>query len=437
MKRGAGGRKKSQRGSLSEAEIIELISSGHTPGHKAGTKGKGGKGGKSQAKSPVSKGTGLRAVAKAIGDDTSVTSITPTRRVPEIDELVTTDTLVEGVHFTLDSTTPYYLGRKALSVSLSDIASMGGLIGGGLTEGGLAGGGPAEEHPGGGLTEGEMTSMNIMDGNPTHYLVSLGLPERCATKRFISDLYRGLRSAARDFGGVLLGGNVSGTGGRGSTKAKTGVKDSLFITTTVIGTVPREKALLRSTARVGDTIYATGNIGDSALGLRLLTKAGKEERKRLLKRRRGAVLRHINPAPRVLAGEALGREGLATAMTDISDGLLLDLKHICDASSVGGELYLDKIPISREILREVPRTWERVKLVLTGGEDYELLFTAPPGKAKRIEKLSKRVGLKITPIGKILPRSLARDRGAEFGILLIDCNGKEVRPPERYGFSHL
>lgn len=281
-------------------------------------------------------------VTTAIGDDTSVSTQKSSMRL-----LATTDTLTQGVHFRKDITTPKLLGAKALSISLSDIAAMG--------------------------------------GTPLFLLVSLSLPPN-TEKRFLDQLYSGIHSRAKQFGVALAGGNLS--------RSK-----EISITTTVIGEAPKSDVVYRKGARAGDIIYVTGEPGEAALGLKELERAG------LAKARRGplraCVLRHLDPAPRLDAGRALAKQRLATAMIDISDGTLLDLRRLAEASSVGAEIEIERLPLSKGLALFRKRGGPWASLALSGGEDYELLFTVREKKAPDVEKLSARLGLRMTEIGRI------------------------------------
>ncbi|GMR05385.1 MAG: thiamine-phosphate kinase [Thermodesulfobacteriota bacterium] len=281
-------------------------------------------------------------VTTAIGDDTSVST-----QMGSMSLLATTDTLTEGVHFRQELTTPKLLGGKALSISLSDIAAMGGW--------------------------------------PLFLLVSLSLPPR-TEKRFLDRLYSGIRSRAEQYGVGLAGGNLS--------KSK-----YISITTTVLGEAPKSDVVYRKGARAGDIIYVTGEPGASALGLAELERAG------LAKARRGplraCVLRHLDPDPRLGAGRALAKKRLATAMIDISDGLLLDLKRLCAQSGIGAIIEIEQLPLSAGLARCRKRGGNWASLALSGGEDYELLFTAREKDGRAIERLSRRLALRMTAIGRI------------------------------------
>ncbi len=306
---------------------------------------------------------------KGIGDDTCVAAQTPGKV-----NLATTDVLTEGVHFKKDYTTAYLLGKKALAISLSDIAAMG--------------------------------------GDPTFFLVSLGLTPS-TTGLFLNNIYRGLDAEAKKYGAALAGGNIS--------RSKT-----VFISLTLFGEMPAGEVLYRKGAAEGDDIYVTGTLGDAALGLKTLKKYGADAIKNGPFKK--AVKKHLDPLPRLEAGRALAVKGLASAMIDISDGLMLDLARLAGASKVGALVESAMVPMSNGLKRYAAGAGnDPLKPALAGGEDYELLFTAPPRNMAAIEKVSKKLGLRITRIGGTLRRSR--------GVKVIDDKGRPVKT-SRAGFTH-
>lgn len=308
-------------------------------------------------------------VIKGIGDDTSVTIQDATKYL-----LCTTDTLVEDVHFSLKHTTSYNLGKKAVSICLSDIAAMGGA--------------------------------------PTFLLTSITLPAKTTTD-FIKLLYKGIKKRAQEFDVALIGGNTSSS------------PDKITITTTMLGEVPKNEAVFRKGASVGDMIYTTGYLGDSALGLKILKKSQRLEAggRKLV----NPILKHIDPMPRVREGRELAKRKLATGMIDISDGLILDLRRIAEQSSVGAKVWLNKTPLSPSFKRWITGHPSDIALALNGGEDYELLFTASKDNASQIQTLSKELSLPITHIGEIVPE--------RYGVTVLDDKGK-VFPLAMQGFEH-
>ena len=260
--------------------------------------------------------------------------------------LVTTDLLIEGVHFDLKWTSLYALGHKALAVNMSDIAAMG--------------------------------------GRPFYVLLSLGIPLTLESGD-VDEFYRGLRRLAAKSGVALVGGDMS-------------IAKSLLISACLIGQA-RHRPITRAGARVGDDIYVTGTLGDSALALKLLKNKSTKLR---LPAAKFLLSRHHFPTVRLQAGLMLARDKLARAMIDVSDGLLQDLGHICKASHTGAIIMEEMLPLSRAYHSLVGR--DGTRHALTGGEDYELLFCARRKDRSRIEKLQERVQVPITRIGTCMPR---------------------------------
>ena len=262
--------------------------------------------------------------------------------------LLTADLLIEGVHFDLKWTSLYALGYKALAVNLSDIAAMGGL--------------------------------------PAYIVLSLGIPANFDSED-VKEFYRGIRSLALKNRVALVGGDTS-------------VAKSFCISACLFGHAPY-RPITRGGAEVGDDIYVTGTLGDSALGLNLLKRKSPKLTDPAAK---FLLSRHLFPAPRLRAGLTLAKEKLARAMIDISDGLLQDLGHICKASRIGAVILEEKLPLS-SAYRTLARPHE-ISYALAGGEDYELLFCARPRDRTRLESLRGRFDVPITRIGRCIP---ARD----------------------------
>jgi thiamine-monophosphate kinase len=235
-----------------------------------------------------------------------------------------------------------------------------------------------------------------MGAQPRYFLLTLALPSVC-TKKWLDDFLAGMALAARRFGLTLVGGDT--------TKYPT-----VAVSLTVIGEVDPGKAILRSGARPGDLIYASGRLGEAELGLQLVLK-GLAKKKRWGKFTR----KHFYPEPRLGLGQWLATHRCATAVIDISDGLSTDLGHICKASGVGARIWAEKIP-----LVGVPAGLERIgldpmRLALNGGEDYELLFTVPKRVARRLPRIVG--GVRVTIIGEIT-------RGD--GINVVDWRGRSA-----------
>lgn len=302
-----------------------------------------------------------------IGDDAAVIRPSAGKHL-----VAAIDSMVAGVHFHMDPRYAYDVGRKAMAVNLSDLAAMG--------------------------------------ARPLFALVSLVISPD-VTARFLEDFYRGLGDEAAQFHTAIAGGDVV-----------SGPHD-FSVHVAVMGEVSPGAATLRSGARVGHLIGVTHHLGASAAGLAVLENPqlpvpewAREE----------VVAKHLRPRARLEAGEELA-EGLASAMMDLSDGLAGDLRHICRASGVGALIYADKIPIS-EATRLVAAAAGKdpLELALTGGEDYELLFTAPPTGWETRTRLP-RTGTPVTVVGEIVE--------AERGIQVVDESGREV-PLTKTGFTH-
>ena len=284
---------------------------------------------------------------RSIGDDCAV--IPGAGSDEEL--LVSTDLLMEGVHFLREESSPEDVGWKAAAVNLSDIAAMGGI--------------------------------------PVATFLSIALPKDAQgewAERFIE----GYASISRAYNVPLLGGDTTSS-----------LRD-IAINVGIMGKCPNGKALCRDGARVGDTIFVTGPLGDSAGGLNIILNNVKnvvasndcvnDDADYLL-------ARHKRPQPRVKEGIALRESGLVGAMMDISDGIASDLRHILKASGVGAEVDLEKLPISEELKSICTRYgWNALELATGGGEDFELLFTAPA-------KIAQHVDFPIYPIGKIIEGS--------------------------------
>jgi thiamine-monophosphate kinase len=277
---------------------------------------------------------------------------------------VSCDTLVEGVHFFADMPA-WALGYKALAVNLSDLAAMG--------------------------------------AEPAWFTLGLSLPS--VDEAWLAAFSEGLFEAAEYYGIALIGGDTT----------QSPVK---VIAITVNGQVPEGKALTRYGARSGDWIYVTGTLGDSALGLDLLRgrQQSRPEHKEYL------MERHYRPTPRVLAGQSL--RGLASSAIDLSDGLVSDIAHILKASNVGANIEVDKLPLSQAMKDSVPLE-QALGYALTGGEDYELLFTVPEAQRGALEIALAHAGVKFVRIGQI---------GASGGLKLT-LNGEPFTPVNK-GFEH-
>ncbi|MGD9503341.1 MAG: thiamine-phosphate kinase [Syntrophobacteraceae bacterium] len=288
-------------------------------------------------------------VVVGIGDDVAVLRTSGPRHL-----LATCDVQVEGVHFLRERTTPRQLGRKTVAINVSDMAAAG--------------------------------------GSPLWALVSLALPPDVPVD-FVDELYLGMGEELQTAGAAVVGGNLTRSDGGG-------IVIDLFL----MGDIAPEHLVLRTGAKEGDLLLVTGSPGDSRAGLELTLHPGIRVSEESARR---ALDRHLAPTPRLKEGQALARSGLVHAMMDVSDGLLGDLGHICRASKVGAEVWTADLPVtaaSAEIAAAAGA--RRIDWVLTGGEDYELLFTTAPESAPRLQSLlEKETGTPAHVIGCILPES--------------------------------
>ncbi len=283
-------------------------------------------------------------------------------------QVVTTDLLVEGVDFRIDGTSPRLLGRKLVSVNWSDLAAMG--------------------------------------ARPRAFLLSLAIPSSRIAPGFFESFRKGVFEVLDSYQADLLGGDISQS------------PKSLVLSGVALGEAlwKGNPEVLRSGASPGDLLYVTGRLGEAALGLEL-------QRRARVKGGAPFLSRLHDPNPPVETGMWLAKNRLITSMIDISDGLLLDLRHILEASRCGAEIYLEALPLSdryRKVCRELSLSpWD---LALSGGEDYELLFTV---SSRNRSKLEKRGG--FTCIGSILSRRQ--------GLRVIGLNGKSY-PFKKEGYDH-
>ena len=296
---------------------------------------------------------GRRWVVCGIGDDCAVLEAGGRERL-----LVTTDMLVERIHFLRDGITPRQLGHKTMAVNLSDVAAMG--------------------------------------GEPTAAFLAMGLCSDLEVS-FIEEFREGLLACAREHQVDLLGGDT------------VSCKRDLVLCLTVLGRADRDEVVLRSGARPGDRVLVGGVVGDSAAGLHLVLgrpgDIGAVARARLLRA-------HLEPQPQVALGRLLATRRLATAMIDVSDGVLQDLGHICEESGVGAEIDADCLPVSDDARRLAAaagldaRDW-----ALAGGEDFVLLFCAPAEREREVQEACRdQLGIEVASIGMITGQAGVRVR---------------------------
>lgn len=279
--------------------------------------------------------------------------------------VLTTDTMVEGVHFSLDWTAWETLGWKAMATNQSDVAAMGCM--------------------------------------PMYAVVSLGLRGDLPVEG-LEQMYRGMASACAANGGAIVGGDVVRS-------------PTFFVTVAMTGSAEGEGRLLtRDAAKPGDIIAVTGNLGSSAGGLQTL-RDGPVVDGEIAAHLRNA---HIRPSPRVQEGSALRGLGVSAAI-DISDGLVDDLGKFCAASGVGADLRADQVPVDYRLKRAFPDDW--LSLALSGGEDYELAFTA---SSETVTKAARKLDATVTQIGQVREGS---------GVRVLNAHGDEISVG-RGGWDH-
>jgi thiamine-monophosphate kinase len=283
--------------------------------------------------------------------------------------VVTTDAIVEGVHY-LPEDPPDLVARKLLRVNLSDLAAMA--------------------------------------ARPLHYLLTTALPAGLG-EDWLDGFARGLGEDQRRYRVDLVGGDSVMTRG------------PAVLSMTAIGAAAAGMEVRRRGARPGDAVWVSGTIGDAFLGLEVLRGAHQG----LAAEHRAALIARFRlPEPRTELGPQLA--GIADAMIDVSDGLLADLGHICEASNAAALVELTALPLSPAARAVVAAEPAVRPLLAAGGDDYELLFTAPGNAAAAIAELSRRLGVPIAPIGRIEP-------GA--GVRLVDADGRAV-PVAATGWRH-
>lgn len=283
------------------------------------------------------------------------------RLLPGRESLITTDLTLEGIHFRRDWHPPESVGHRCLARGLSDIAAMG--------------------------------------GEPVAAFLSLALP-RDLPQAWVGRFARSLISLGERFGVTLAGGDTA--------ESPNGILADII----VVGTAPKGKSVLRSGARPGDRIFVSGELGGSAAAIvQMRTKPQKKVRPR-------DYPRHFYPEPRVELGRILREKGLASAMIDTSDGLSTDLAHLCEESNVGAEV--ESVLLPRASVGKPAREVD-LDLALHGGEDYELLFTARPGK-----RIPPHIaGVAVTHIGHITRSRLILVRNLKGVAYQLDPKGWE------------
>jgi thiamine-monophosphate kinase len=289
-----------------------------------------------------------------IGDDTAIFQPRAGREL-----LLTTDLLVEDVDFKLEYAVPRWLGHKVLTVSLSDIAAMG--------------------------------------GTPRYSLLTLAIPpallgapplESSWADSFWEAFFDGYFAVAERAGVVLIGGDISST------------PHGLAFDSLVVGDCESGRAVRRSGAQAGDGVYVTGSVGASAAGLKLLLAGARvHEAEQTLAQQ--ALRAHLRPEARVEFGQRLGASGLAHSLIDVSDGLAQDLAHLCVESRVSAVLDFDAVPLAETVSLIAVERAEQFQFAVNGGEDYELLFTASAENEAALWQLAQTCGVPLTRVGEI------------------------------------
>jgi thiamine-monophosphate kinase len=281
-------------------------------------------------------------VEVGIGDDCAVFTPTDGKKL-----LVSVDMLVEGRHF-LSTASPEWIAHKALAVNLSDLAACG--------------------------------------ATPKAFLLSLGLPQRLAHDEWIAPFAQTLQQLAAKYGCILAGGDTTRS-------------ETLTISITVMGESPAP--IMRSTAQAGDLLWVSGTVGDAALALAI-----KQQRQYLkfANQLSDAQIARLDqklhlPSPRVKLGLAL--RGLASSAIDVSDGIAGDIAHILKASDVDALIDVDALPISPELQLARLAGIDILPLALSGGDDYELLFSSSSQNRQAVLDAAASVGVNVTPIGNI------------------------------------
>ena len=309
-------------------------------------------------------------IVKGIGDDCAVL-----RKSEDTVWLVTTDTLIERVHFDLRWHLPFQLGRKAAAVNLSDIAAMG--------------------------------------GSPVAALLSIGVIE--PELPWLEDFLKGFLACLEDHGALLVGGDTVKS------------EEGMVISVTAIGEAGENNVIYRSGAKVGDMLWMSGYVGEAAAGFELCRHRA-ETQQQIPDEWQPFMKQHLDPEPQTLLGRHLAASGCVNAMMDISDGLATDVAHMSTASKVGAEIIEEYLPVSASL--EAVAAFLAIPLrdlMLRGGEDYQLLFAAPVGHEQALRQVAAdKTGKEIYPIGRIVEGE---------GVYLVERGG-ERREIGYQGYDH-
>ncbi len=278
-------------------------------------------------------------VALGIGDDCAVIAPTAGKQL-----LVSTDMMVQGRHFTLDAS-PEWIAQKALAVNLSDLAACG--------------------------------------ATPKAFFLSIALPQALAHDEWLAPFAQALHSLASKYGCALAGGDTTRS-------------EVLTLSITVLGESPAP--LLRSGAQAGDMVWVSGTLGDAALALAL--QQGQHTQLAFSDAQHAHLSQRLHtPSPRIKLGQAL--RGLASSCMDVSDGLAGDILHVLKASDVDATIDVDALPLSSELRTAQAAGLDVRPFALSGGDDYELLFTAPATQRQAVLDAAASVGVTVTAIGQV------------------------------------
>jgi len=301
-----------------------------------------------------------------VGDDAAVVSV-PTG----MELTISVDTMVEGVHFFSDID-PAKLAHKLLAVNLSDMAAMG--------------------------------------AEPKWATLALTLSR--TSDSWLAAFSASLDKSSRYYGVQLIGGDTT--------------QGPLSLSMQIMGLLPKSKALTRAAAKPGDDVYITNTIGDAALALAYLQQNEQLKEVDLSDTQVTCLTKALElPEPQIAVGQAL--LNLGSACIDISDGLVADLTHIADQSAVSIELDINRVPLSEEY-RNFVRQGGNIDLALTGGDDYQLAFTASTDHTEQIQAIEDSVGVPLSKIGRVV------ERGAE--ALILQANGAEYKLNRLAGYQH-
>ena len=291
------------------------------------------------------------------------------------DMCISTDTLIAGTHFPL-LCSPDIVAHRSMAANLSDLAAMG--------------------------------------ATPFAYTLALTLDAESATHSWLDSFTDYLEKLGGRYSIALIGGNLA--------------QGSLSLTYTVLGNVSEGQALRRNTAKPGDDIYVSGTLGDAAAGLRCLQGSESAPDKETPNKETTALVdRYYFPTPRIELGRSL--QSIASSAIDISDGYAADLAHICKGSSVSAEVWVDDLPMSTALVNYAGEAEARM-LALSGGDDYELCFTAAPERGDSINALAEQLKLSITRVGRI-----TQVKNNEARVVLLDHNSNEINLV-RSGYRH-